>query len=319
MGCGAVVERFHLPALRHVAGVELAALVESDSRRLRRLGRMHPTARLCQDVDELSTDTDAALVAVPPGSHSRIAMSLLHRRVHVLCEKPMATTVEDCQRMIDVSRQSGAILMVGHHKRFLPSVQKAKEFLANGLLGKIRNVTASMGLRRTWRSHTAFHLDHKVAGGGVLMDNGVHLVNLILWLLGAMEVIRCELVPATSLLEEEAKLVFRVGADTWGVLMVSDQRMLANTFRVEGDEGFLEFDTFDKPLLKVFLTTSPLCRASGSIAFSWPSTNPYRRQLETFVRSIRGEEQILTNQGEEGMQSIKVVTKAYGQTRQRST
>ncbi len=311
VGCGAVVERFHLPAVRQVPGVKLSALVEKDSTRLRQLGLRYPGARLCRDLDELPAETDAALVAVPNALHAPIATNLLRRGIHVLCEKPMAITLEACDAMVQASRETGSVLVVGHHKRFVPSVRQAKKLLDEGRLGAIRSITGSMGMPRTWRSRTAFHLDHSLAGGGVLIENGVHLVDLVLWIVGDVEVLRCHLIPEGAVLEEEAKLEFRAGPDACGVLRLSDRRVLPNMLRVEGEEGFLEFDTFDSPSLKVFLRTAPLCRSCGTVFFRWPKRSPYESQMEHFVGFVSGKEPALLNGGEEAMQSIRVVAEAY--------
>lgn len=315
VGCGAVAERFHLPAIQQVSGVRLCALVEKDPEHLRRLGRKYPGARLYRDVEELSSDTDAAIVAVPNALHAPVAINLLRRGIHVLCEKPMATTVEACKEMVQVSGETGFALMIGHHKRFVPSVRKAKDLLDDGRLGRINCITGSIGLRRTWRSRTSFHLDHSLAGGGVLIDNGVHLIDLVRWLVGQIEVLRCNLVPEHVAVEEEAKVEFRTGSDAHGVLRFSNCRALPNILRVEGDEGFLEFDTFDYPSLKLFLRSTALCRSSGAIALKWPQTSPYVSQLEHFVRFLTGKEPRLLNCGEESVENIAFVTKAYNEAR----
>lgn len=311
VGCGAVAERFHLPAIQQVAGVRLHALVEKDTEQLHRLGRKYPGARLCRNTEQLPDDTDAVIVAVPNFLHAPISVGLLQRGIHVLCEKPMATTVEACKEMVQASRDTGSALMIGHHKRFVPSVRKAKELIGDGRLGRINSISGSIGLRRTWRSRTSFHLDYSLAGGGVLIDNGVHLVDLVRWLVGQIQVVRCNLVPEGVAVEEEAKVEFRAGPDTHGVLRFSDRRTLPNLLRVEGEEGFLEFDTFDYPSLKLFLRSVPLCRSIGALAFEWPQSSPYASQLEHFVRFLTGKEPMLLNSGDASVESIDFVTKAY--------
>lgn len=318
VGCGAVAERFHLPAIQRVSGVTLSALVERDSYQLRRLGRKYPGARLIRDIEELPTDTDAAIVAVPNGMHAQITISLLRKEIHVLCEKPMATTVEACEEMVQASKETGSALMIGHHKRFMPSVRKAKDLLDEGRLGRISRITGSIGLLRTWRSRTNFHLDHALAGGGVLIDNGVHLIDLVRWLLGRMDVLSCRLVPEGAAVEEEAKVEFRAGSDALGVLRFSDRRALPNVLRVEGEEGFLEIDTFDYPLLKLYLRNNPLFRTNGAIAFNWPQASPYAKQLEHFVGFVTGQEPRLLNRGEDSVGNLAFVTNAY-QTARRSS
>lgn len=311
VGCGAVTERCHLPAIRRVSGVRLCALVEKAPEQLRRIGREFKGARLCRDVEELPSETDAAIVAVPNALHAPITVSLLRRGIHVLCEKPMATSLESCREMIQASRETGALLMIGHHKRFVPSVRKAKDLLDEGRLGPIRSVTCSMGLVRTWRTCSNFHLDRSLAGGGVLIDNGVHLIDLVLWLAGEISVTDRHLVPDAAL-ELEAKLEFRVGSSAHGVLRVSDCRVLQNVFRIEGESGFLEFDTYDYPRLKIYSKRSSLSRNLGSLVLEWPKEDPYRSQLAHFADRLKNPASRMTNSGEDGMKAVAVVVGSYG-------
>jgi predicted dehydrogenase len=262
-------------------------------------------------VSELPPDTDAALVAVPNALHAPISIDLLGRGIHVLCEKPMAITVEACGKMVEASREKGSVLMVGHHKRFVPSVRAAKKLLDAGRLGTIRSVTGSMGMPRTWRNRTAFNLDPSLAGGGVLMDNGVHLIDLVLWLIGEMDVLKCDTLCEHSTLEDEAKMEFLTDKRIAGVLRLSDRRVLPNVFRVEGEDGFLEFDTYDSPSLTIFSRRAPACRSNGSIAFKWPSTSPYKQQLEYFTGRVKGTELLSLNSGEEAMRTVAIITEAY--------
>jgi predicted dehydrogenase len=128
-------------------------------------------------------------------------------------------------------------------------------------------------------------------------------------------VLRCNLVPEHVAVEEEAKVEFRAGSDAYGVLRFSDRSTLPNLMRLEGEEGFLEFDTFDYPSLKVFLRGSQLCRTFGAIAFKWPQTSPYAKQLEHFVDYLIGKEPRLLNCGEDSVENIGFVTKAYSSAR----
>lgn len=311
VGCGAVAECFHLPAVERVPGVKLCALVEKDPRRLWRFGVRKPRVPLYRDIGELPFDTEAAVVTVPNALHAPITIDLLRRGIHVLCEKPMATTVESCRDMIKASRNAGAVLMIGHHKRFVPSVTKAKDLLEQARIGRIRSITGSMGMPRTWQSRSAFHLDPALAGGGVLIDNGVHLIDLVVWLLGSVTALNGYTLPEDSRVEEDAKIEFRSAGDTAGVLRFSHRALLPNVMRIEGEQGFLEFDTYDYPSLKVFAVSTSLCRKAGSVVLTWPRTSPYEAQLEHFVRRIRGMESITLNEGEEAMEAVSVVMQVY--------
>ena len=325
VGCGAVVERFHLPAARRLADLQVCAFVDKDRARARSLSLKFACrrAKVCDDVAELPPETQAAIVAVPNAHHAPISRDLLKRGIHVLCEKPMATTVEQCREMVQAAREGSAVLMVGHHKRFVPTVRQAKEWMEQGLLGRIRTITGSMGMPwQSWRSRTRFQHDLGLAGGGVLIDSGVHLIDLVLWLFGEPELLNCHVTPEGSPIEDEAKVEFRTAAGAFGSLRFSRRRMLPNVFRVDGERGFLEFDTYDYPSLKVFSRDRRLCRNVGSVCFRWPhklpQTSPYLYQLRHFVRFIRGEVSESQNSGEEAARTIEIVGDAYSRVRTQS-
>jgi predicted dehydrogenase len=205
--------------------------------------------------------------------------------------------------------------MIGHHKRFVPSVRKAKEFLDEGRIGKVRTLTGSMGLPRTWQSRSSFHLDPALSGGGVLIDNGVHLIDLVVWMLGSLTVHAGYTLPEGSPVELDAKIEFRSAHGAVGVLRFSHRAVLPNVMRIEGEQGFLEFDTYDYPSLKVFAEGASLCRKAGSVVLTWPRTSPYRAQVDCFVRQIRGTESCTLNAGKEAMEAVSVVTEVYNGAR----
>jgi predicted dehydrogenase len=310
VGCGAVVERLHLAPLKQVEDVEVCALVDRDEAATARLARLFPRARRYRDTEELPREVSAALVAVPSGLHATVAEGLLKRGIHVLCEKPMATTLEDCRAMVGAAAEAGATLMIGHQKRFVASVSQAKRCLEERRLGRIIAVSASMGMPAAlWPSRTPYLRDPALAGGGVLLDSGVHLIDLVLWLLGPLDDLRCTLQPARGL-EDEARVEFTV-AGAPGLLRFSRRRTLQNVFRIDGEDGFLEFDTYDYPALKVASRHAPLCRALGGVGFEWPAASGYEAQLRHFVRFVRGDEAVLLNPGVEAMRAVEVVLRAY--------
>ncbi|MGW7285198.1 Gfo/Idh/MocA family protein [Streptomyces sp. NPDC054847] len=146
-------------------------------------------------------DVDAVIVAVPSGLHAQVAVAALEAGKHVLLEKPIEITVEAAERIIDAEKRSGKVLSVASQRRFAAENQFVFRAIRDGLLGRITSATIEVALWRTqeyydsgdWRGTWA--LD----GGGALMNQGVHLVDLALWLLGEAE----EVYAHTGLLAHE--------------------------------------------------------------------------------------------------------------------
>jgi predicted dehydrogenase len=148
------------------------------------LAERYAIPRVTTDWNEIveATDVDAAVVATPNAFHAPQSVALLSAGKHVIVEKPMATSVAECDEMIDASRASGAFLMVAHCWRFRDEVLAMREQVASGELGEVVK-TRGYGAHATWGPEGWF-VDPALAGGGALVDMGVHAIDTARFLLG---------------------------------------------------------------------------------------------------------------------------------------
>jgi predicted dehydrogenase len=126
-------------------------------------------------------EIDAVYVALPNSMHAEYTIRAAKAGKHVLCEKPMATTVADAQAMIDACRKADRKLMIAYRCQFEPLNRKAIELIRSGKLGKVQAIESANGFNiapREWR------LNMKLAGGGPLMDVGVYSLNACRFLTG---------------------------------------------------------------------------------------------------------------------------------------
>jgi predicted dehydrogenase len=122
--------RHHARILSEMPGVELAAVVDTNRERVQQIaGERRTTAY--SDWRDVLDDVDAVTIAVPTERHLEIARPFLERGVHVLVEKPMTSTTADADRMLELARQSGAVLAVGHTERFNPAVQRVTTLITD--------------------------------------------------------------------------------------------------------------------------------------------------------------------------------------------
>ena len=128
-------------------------------------------------------DVDAVIISTPPDSHAEIAIAALQAGKHVLCEKPLARTPEECRKMLDAAKSSGRTLATGFNYRFYPSVMKAREFFDSGAVGDLDHIRAYTGYSAS-AHHQAWLHDAAIMGGGTLRDNGIHLIDTTLYFLG---------------------------------------------------------------------------------------------------------------------------------------
>jgi predicted dehydrogenase len=163
--------------------VMVASLHEEHARRLADgVGCKGATDRW-QDVIERD-DIDVVLVCTPPDLHAPISIAAMRARKHVLCEKPLSRTLEEAQAMLRVARENGVKLKCGFNHRHHPGIQKAREWVDNGTIGELDfmrcryGICGRPGYEKEWRA------DPSVSGGGHLMEQGIHAIDLFRWFLG---------------------------------------------------------------------------------------------------------------------------------------
>ncbi|WP_255426182.1 Gfo/Idh/MocA family protein [Pseudonocardia sp. C8] len=131
----------HVRVLSTLPGVEVM-VVDADDDRLAEAAAQYPAAERCRSLDYALDRVHAVVVAAPPGSHAELARTALSAGRHTLVEKPLTTSVEDAEDLVDLSRRSGALLMTGHTFEYNPAVWKLKEVVRSGELGRVLYIDA---------------------------------------------------------------------------------------------------------------------------------------------------------------------------------
>ena len=185
IGYGAIGQ-VRAQALRQTPGAELKLIVEPVDARCDQAVRAGFAG--ARSIDELiaQKDIDVVIVSTPPNLHRAHCEQVLRAGKDVLCEKPLASTVEDCASIVATARQCGRVLGTGFNYRFYPAVVQARALIAAGKIGAVNHVKSFAGHPGGPEfTHQWVH-DPKIMGGGALMDNGIHLADLTLHFLGAV-------------------------------------------------------------------------------------------------------------------------------------
>lgn len=187
VGCGAVSRLFYQPALRELARLGLAhtvAVVDPSERARYELGRALDT-HACPDLPKaLGLGPRLAVLATPPKFHREQAAACFAAGLDVLCEKPLAPTAADAAAMVAAARDSGRLLAAGHYKRFMPAHRAVKHFIESRTFGTLQSVEIAEGGKFSWPAATDSFFRAEQTPGGVLLDIGVHVLDLLLWWLG---------------------------------------------------------------------------------------------------------------------------------------
>ncbi len=312
VGAGAVLDRYHIPAINAVPEVVRTIVIDSDAERARRVAERHNFPRWSTDLADLVRHADLAIVLVPNGLHASVSCELLGQGIHVLCEKPMARNVDECLAMIEAARRGNAQLCIGHNRRFQQHIKLAKQLLGKGLIGEVVNVQAEEGSTSDWPRSSAY-FDPALSGGGALLDVGIHSIDLIRWFTGEFDQIEYQGTGTATTVESDATLHFSLANGAKGTVVASRTRNLAQKLTLVGTEGFLEVGLW-YPTVGIRSAKGKAFQNHYRLDAAVPRRPPldvsFVDQLRNLVAAIRREQDVLVN-GHEGMAAVEVVRRAY--------
>jgi len=159
--------------------------VDIDSERARKVAQEYSIPKYFTDYSKLlKLDIDAVSVCTPNFLHSEMTVAALRAGKHVLCEKPMAVNAREAEEMVKVARETGKKLMIAFCNRFRSHPQLLKRYIEKGELGEIYYVRAGWLRRKNIPGMGGWFTTKAISGGGTLIDLGVHVLDLVLWLMG---------------------------------------------------------------------------------------------------------------------------------------
>lgn len=186
IGCGGIAEGKHLPALSQIEEVELVAFCDIKVKKAEKANKEYGSvnAKVFEDYNKMlhSVELDVVHVLTPNNVHAEISIAAMQAGNQVMCEKPMAKTAEEAQKMIEASKKTGKKLTIGYQNRFRKDAQYLHEVCQEGELGEIYTAKAHAVRRRAVPTWGVF-LDEKAQGGGPLIDIGTHALDLTLWMM----------------------------------------------------------------------------------------------------------------------------------------
>ncbi|MBM7694532.1 putative dehydrogenase [Peribacillus deserti] len=186
IGCGGIANGKHLPSLKKLESVELAAFCDIDEERAFKardaFGNGH--SKVYSNYLELLNDPaiDVVHVCTPNDSHAEITIAALEAGKHVMCEKPMAKTSAEARQMLKAAKRTGKKLSIGYQNRYRQDSQFLHKYCEDGGLGEIYFAKAHAIRRRAVPTWGVF-LDEEKQGGGPLIDIGTHALDLTLWMM----------------------------------------------------------------------------------------------------------------------------------------
>jgi len=293
IGAGGVAQVVHLPILKRLPDLEVAALVDPQRAKAETIAERFGVGRVLQDVADLEgiDGLDAVVVCTPNDVHEDVTMACLEMGLHVLCERPLSTTSESARRMIQASEAAGRQLMVAMNQRFRYDTRAIRQFVASGELGDVFFVRSSWLNRRVSRPRRGWKRQARRAGGGVLMDLGVPAIDLALWLAGLPRVERVSARVHRREEVEDSAVVLMAIEDGSTVTMEVTWELMEDRDRhsvyVLGTRGSASTSPFR--VLKELETGLTEVTPPLDVAPSGLYTTAYRQEWAYFLRRVRGE------------------------------
>ncbi len=255
LGCGDVTEVKSGPGFQKAAGSQLVAVMRRNAALAADYARRHGVPRWYDDARALIADpeVDAVYVATPPGAHLEGALLAAAAGKPCYMEKPMARHTAECDAMIAACAQAGVKLFVAYYRRRLPRFLKVRELLAAGAVGTLTGVSYRMATPTPANADPARHawrVDAANAGGGLLLDVGSHVLDLLDDLVGPLPLAQvhghaARLVASPAAVEDAVTMIFRTaagvpGAATWNFASQTREDLLEFT----GSSGRIALSVF---------------------------------------------------------------------------
>lgn len=254
---------------------------------------------------ESNLGVEAVVICTPPDTHESLTTDFVGRGVHVLCEKPFTLSTDAARRMTRAAAKGGALLTMGSKFRYVADVTRAKEFIAGGGIGEVilfeNAFTGRVDMSGRWNSNPA------VSGGGVLIDNGTHSVDILRYFLGPLaEVHAVEGKRVQGLaVEDTARLFVRAECGVMGSvdLSWSMNKELDWYITAHGSRG----------IVQVGWKQSRYKQQGGEwVKFGdgYDKVQAFRAQVTNFAGAIRGREPLVIT-AEDAVASVDVIEAAY--------
>jgi predicted dehydrogenase len=321
IGAGLVAQRSHLPAYAASDEAQIGALVSGHVETAREVAARFGNPRVLGSWQEAVVDpeVDAIDICTPNALHAEIAIAGARAGKHVLVEKPMALSLAGADAMIAAARQAGVTLMVAHNLRFVPIYETIKRIVSEGTIGRplaARGVFMHAGPDEFWGAASDWFWKEEHAGGGSLLDMGIHMIDLMRWFIDrpVREVTAMTsrtLKPtfaddnAIALLRFEGDVIASVQS-SWTARPFPDREVT-----IHGERGHLAMGrTPTEPLFMNLLGGENGRKVVPEVPPVSANVNPFVH----FVRCIREGMTPLTS-GEEGRASLAVALAAYESAR----
>jgi len=311
VGCGYFGQKRIQACLQASSSVHLAAVVDLDQKKAKKTGAIYGvvSGTTLQSVLQ-KTPCDAAIIAVPNIYHKPCTIDALSRGLHVLCEKPLASTGRDADDIVRAAKQYKRLVKTGSNHRFFPSIQKAHELIQKGSIGKILLFKGSIG-NNGEQVKNGWFWNKRLSGGGTVIDNGCHLIDIARWFMG--DFVSCvgsigNVYWKKTRVEDVGTAIFTTKQKQQAIITCFWTQWVGYiTIEVWGEKGYILIDSKNGDRLIVGNQNNTLVKTYD---FTSIKTLSYQKEIEYFAACIRNNTQPSPNTAD-GATVIHLIESVY--------
>ena len=313
VGCGRISQSY-VQAAMTCPTLKLVGVMDTRPEAARSTGEV-AECRTFTDLESFARESGAegVIICAPPAEHRPIACTLLQAGMHVLCEKPFSTNWEDAVAMVNTATELDLVLMMASKFRYVEDVIRAKAIITSGMLGEIQfyenRFCGKVNMKDRWNS------DPQVGGGGVLIDNGTHSVDIVRYLMGPIGMVHAQ----------EGKRIMQLPVEDTVCLSFLTRQQVNGTvylsWSINVDSGgYINIYGTDGALSIGWKETKYQHHGHPewvTFGVGYNKVDAFKNQVLNFVETVRGSaEPVITM--EDGLASVKVVEAAYQSMRQQN-
>ncbi len=317
IGTGSIAQVVHIPLWKKIDGAEVVAVCDINKAKANWVADRFKIPHVFHSEDDLlkSGLVDAADICVPTNIHMRVAVDSLSAGLHVMVEKPIARNHQEARRMVEAAQRYDRHLMVAMNVRFRQDARTLKNFATSGELGEVFYAKAGWLRRKEKRGEKTWFTDRRISGGGVLMDLGVQMIDLGLWLMGnpKAESVKAVTYNRVAGLEVEdavgSFIQFTNGAAfsieaSWSLFGEKDV-FYTNLFGTQGG-ALLNPLRIHKELHGSMVNVTPAVKESPSNLYK----RSYQNELEHFIQVLQ-QGIPLESPGTESLERMRIIDAVY--------
>jgi predicted dehydrogenase len=309
----------HLPALQATTALVPTVLIDPDEARAKALALKFAVPHYSTNQADAAKYAEAACVVVPHHVHTSVTCDLISDGLHILIEKPLAVTLALCDPIIEAAAKKNVVLAVAMVRRFARTTIFLKQLLNQNIFGPARSFKLVSGTSGTWPAKSAYLLNVEQSGGGVLMSNGVHDIDLLLCLFGQASELECFAdadFGKARRLESDVLIKMQTASGVPGTVELSRTRDLKSGLWIELERASIFSPLFGDELTITLPGGGPI-RLTGHLSDdrapglkSQTFNDMLTDQMDDFAAAVRGEKIPMVT-GLEGRKAIETISYCY--------